>query len=164
MMRKVFLILLCLFAPLPSLAASQDVLYDTVFYAPAGTSSSAGGDNIPPELQNAPGNPTGNAALGQQMAAAKGWTGQEWNCLYQLWDNESSWNEHATNKSSGAYGIPQALPGDKMASSGSDWQTNAATQISWGLDYIAGRYKTPCNALSFWYSDKQPPLPPGHWY
>ena len=54
---------------------------------------------------------------------------------------------------SGAYGIPQALPGDKMAAYGSDWQTNAATQIKWGLAYIAGRYGTPCDAWSFWQSN-----------
>ncbi|WP_405141729.1 lytic transglycosylase domain-containing protein [Sphaerisporangium sp. NBC_01403] len=90
-------------------------------------------------------NPGSNKALGQKMAAARGWSG-EWGCLEKLWDKESHWNERAMNRSSGAYGIPQALPGSKMASAGNDWQVSAATQIEWGLGYIAARYKTPCGA------------------
>ncbi len=90
-------------------------------------------------------NPGSNKALGQKMAAARGWSG-EWGCLEKLWDRESHWNERAMNRSSGAFGIPQALPGSKMASAGGDWQTSAATQIAWGLGYIAARYKSPCGA------------------
>jgi hypothetical protein len=63
-----------------------------------------------------------------------------------LWNKESGWRVNAYNSGSGAYGIPQALPGSKMASAGADWQTNAATQIKWGLGYIKGRYGTPCGA------------------
>ena len=63
-----------------------------------------------------------------------------------LWERESSWNYQAYNCRSGATGIPQSLPGSKMASVGADWQTNAATQIRWGLDYIAGSYGSPCGA------------------
>ena len=84
--------------------------------------------------------------IGQQMAAARGWTGSEWTCLESLWERESGWNHQAANPSSGAYGIPQALPGSKMGSAGSDWATNPATQIEWGLGYIADRYGTPCGA------------------
>lgn len=84
--------------------------------------------------------------IGQQMAAARGWTSSEWSCLESLWTKESGWNASASNPSSGAYGIPQALPGSKMASAGSDWQSNPATQIEWGLGYIEGRYGTPCGA------------------
>jgi len=84
--------------------------------------------------------------IGQQMAAARGWTGEEWTCLDLLWQRESGWNYQAANPSSGAYGIPQALPGSKMGSAGSDWATNPATQIEWGLGYIADRYGTPCGA------------------
>jgi uncharacterized protein YabE (DUF348 family) len=84
--------------------------------------------------------------IGQQMAAARGWTGQEWTCLEMLWERESGWNHQAANPSSSAYGIPQALPGSKMSSAGADWATNPATQIEWGLGYIADRYGTPCNA------------------
>ena len=65
----------------------------------------------------------------------------------KLWERESNWRLNAMNKSSGAYGIPQALPGSKMASEGTDWMTNAQTQIRWGVKYINGRYKNPCTAL-----------------
>ncbi|WP_418276051.1 ubiquitin-like domain-containing protein [Isoptericola jiangsuensis] len=87
-----------------------------------------------------------NRDIGRQMASARGWTGSQWTCLESLWTRESGWSHTAANPSSGAYGIPQSLPGSKMASAGSDWQTNPATQITWGLDYIAGRYGTPCSA------------------
>ena len=85
-------------------------------------------------------------AIGYDMVLARGWDVNQYNCLVALWDRESHWNVYATNKSSGAYGIPQALPGTKMASVGVDWQTNPATQIAWGLGYIAGRYGNPCGA------------------
>ena len=65
-----------------------------------------------------------------------------------MWGRESGWQVSASNASSGAYGIPQALPGSKMASVGPDWQSNAATQIQWGLGYIDGRYGSPCAAWS----------------
>jgi hypothetical protein len=88
-----------------------------------------------------------NRALGKQMADdTYGWTGNEWACLDALWTRESNWRHTAENKSSGAYGIPQALPGDKMKSAGSDWRTNPATQIEWGLGYVKNRYGTPCKA------------------
>jgi hypothetical protein len=90
-----------------------------------------------------------NVALGKQMAAAAGWTGSQWSCLDALWTRESHWETEVWNyQGSGAYGIPQSLPASKMASAGPDWQTNAATQIRWGLSYIAGRYSTPCGAWS----------------
>ncbi|MEU2201490.1 G5 domain-containing protein [Isoptericola sp. NPDC019482] len=85
-------------------------------------------------------------SIGKQMAAARGWSGSQWTCLESLWTKESGWNASAANPSSGAYGIPQSLPGSKMASAGSDWQTNPATQIEWGLGYIADVYGTPCGA------------------
>ncbi|MCU1526647.1 MAG: hypothetical protein JWP75_410 [Frondihabitans sp.] len=84
-------------------------------------------------------------AVGAQLVAARGWDTSQYNCLVSLWDKESGWNVYASN-ASGAYGIPQALPGSKMASVGADWQTNPATQITWGLNYIQGRYGTPCAA------------------
>jgi len=89
-------------------------------------------------------------AIGQELAAARGWTGDQWACLDNLWARESGWRVDAGNLSSGAFGIPQALPGSKMATIGADWQTNPATQITWGLNYIAGRYATPCGAWAFW--------------
>ncbi|MFW2512200.1 G5 domain-containing protein [Demequina sp. SO4-13] len=87
-----------------------------------------------------------NRALGRELAAQRGWTGEQWNCLNALFTKESNWNHTAANPSSGAYGIPQSLPGSKMGSVGSDWRTNPATQITWGLNYISGRYGTPCGA------------------
>jgi resuscitation-promoting factor RpfB len=73
----------------------------------------------------------------------------QFSCLDSIWTRESGWNYQAEN-ASGAYGIPQALPGSKMASAGADWQTNPATQIQWGLGYIKSTYGTPCNAWAFW--------------
>jgi hypothetical protein len=83
--------------------------------------------------------------IAAQMLAAYGWAGQ-FSCLDSLWDAESGWNISAQNPSSGAYGIPQALPGTKMASAGPDWQSDAATQIRWGLTYIQESYGSPCAA------------------
>ena len=85
--------------------------------------------------------------IGRFIAAKQGWTGTQWGCLNALWARESGWNTYAMNSSSGAYGIPQALPGYKMASKGSDWRRNPITQIRWGIGYIKGRYGTPCGAL-----------------
>lgn len=85
-------------------------------------------------------------AIAHGMVTARGWGGGEYNCLVALWQKESNWNVYAHNPYSGAYGIPQSLPGSKMASAGADWQTNPATQITWGLGYIQNRYGTPCGA------------------
>ena len=89
----------------------------------------------------------------QMMLAQYGWGDDQFNCLVSLWNRESGWRVNAGNQSSGAYGIPQALPGSKMAAFGSDWQTNPATQIAWGLSYISGRYGTPCGAWSHFQSN-----------
>ena len=80
------------------------------------------------------------------MLSSYGWGDEQFSCLVNLWTRESRWNYQAQNSSSGAYGIPQALPGSKMASAGSDWASNPATQITWGLGYISGRYGSPCGA------------------
>ena len=95
-------------------------------------------------------------AIGLEMVLARGWDEGQFACLDALWTRESGWRVDAHNKSSGAYGIPQALPGSKMATVAADWQTNPRTQIEWGLGYIAGRYGTPCDAWAFfqarnWY-------------
>ena len=88
----------------------------------------------------------GARATARVMAADRyGWGEDQFSCLSSLWQKESGWNYQAYNPS-GATGIPQALPGSKMASAGSDWQTNAATQIAWGLGYISSVYGTPCSA------------------
>jgi hypothetical protein len=122
--------------------------------ASAGTGEVSQGFRTKPG-DSIPGAPSGggntslsqNQAIGRQLNAAKGW-GSCWSSLLALWNKESRWNERAQNPSSGAYGIPQSLPGDKMASAGSDWRTNARTQIVWGLGYIDARYGTPCQAWS----------------
>ena len=85
-------------------------------------------------------------AVGRLLAADRGWGGQQFDCLSSLWTKESGWRWNANNSSSGAYGIPQSLPGSKMASFGSDWATNPITQIKWGLQYISNSYGTPCSA------------------
>ena len=92
--------------------------------------------------------PGSSKAIAKSLAAQRGWGDDQFACLDLLWMKESRWNATAENTSSGAYGIPQALPGSKMASAGADWRTNPATQITWGLGYIEGRYGTPCGAWS----------------
>jgi hypothetical protein len=95
---------------------------------------------------------SGNRATGCALTLEAGFGIAEFPCLNNLWNKESGWNARAKNKSSGAYGIPQAYPGDKMASVASDWRTNPATQIKWGLGYIKGRFDSPCGAWSHWQS------------
>ncbi|GAA5166320.1 lytic transglycosylase domain-containing protein [Ornithinimicrobium tianjinense] len=85
-------------------------------------------------------------SIARSMLGSYGWGDDQWGCLDSLWQRESGWNHLAMNASSGAYGIPQALPGSKMASVAGDWQTNPTTQITWGLGYISERYGSPCNA------------------
>lgn len=100
--------------------------------------------------------PAGEAQLiAYNMLLSMGMGSDQFSCLVSLWNRESHWSTTAGN-ASGAYGIPQALPGSKMASAGPDWQTNATTQIAWGLGYINGRYGSPCAAwahseASNWY-------------
>jgi hypothetical protein len=84
--------------------------------------------------------------IAEAMLASFGWSSSQFSCLDPLWAHESGWSVTAYNPGSGAYGIPQALPGSRMASAGPDWQTNAATQIRWGLTYIKGTYGSPCAA------------------
>ncbi|MFI1155818.1 transglycosylase SLT domain-containing protein [Streptomyces sioyaensis] len=87
-------------------------------------------------------------AIARQMMA-----GDQFQCFSNIVDHESGWNYKATNAGSGAYGLVQALPGSKMSSAGSDWQTNPATQIKWGLNYMNDRYGSPCGAWSFWQAN-----------
>lgn len=81
---------------------------------------------------------------------------QQYSCFNNIVIKESGWNHTATNPSSGAYGLMQALPGSKMASAGADWRTNPITQINWGISYMNGRYGSPCGAWNFWLNN--------HWY
>ncbi len=94
--------------------------------------------------------------VAEALLSKFGFDSSQMSCLVPLWMGESGWRINAENASSGAYGIPQALPGSKMATAGADWRTSAATQIEWGLGYIHDRYGTPCGAWSFkqghgWY-------------
>ncbi|MFG2823876.1 transglycosylase SLT domain-containing protein [Kitasatospora sp. NPDC048365] len=92
----------------------------------------------------------------QDMALQIVGDANQFQCFSQIVKRESGWDYTATNASSGAYGLVQALPGSKMASAGADWRTNPATQIKWGLNYMNSRYGSPCGAWSFWQSH--------HWY
>ncbi|WP_369056481.1 lytic transglycosylase domain-containing protein [Kineococcus terrestris] len=95
--------------------------------------------------RNAQRDPKGVARV---MVADRGWSAEQFSCLESLWTKESDWRWDADNPTSSAYGIPQSLPGSKMAAAGPDWETNPVTQITWGLEYIANRYGTPCSAWS----------------
>jgi L-lactate permease len=95
-------------------------------------------------------------AIAAALLPSFGFSSSQMSCLVPLWMGESGWRVNAENVSSGAYGIPQALPGSKMATAGADWASNPATQIEWGLGYIRDRYGSPCGAWSFkqshgWY-------------
>ncbi len=87
-------------------------------------------------------------AYARARCSAYGWSTADFNCLVALWNKESKWNPNAYNSSSGAYGIPQALPASKMATAGTDYRTNYKTQINWGLSYITSRYGSPSAAWS----------------
>lgn len=120
-----------------------------------GKTSSGGGGSAAAPPAGTP-DPGSAKSIAYQMLQERGMGDEQYSCLVSLWNRESGWNVYAHNSSSGAYGIPQSLPGSKMASAGSDWQTNPATQITWGLGYITGRYGTPCGAWghsesSGWY-------------
>ncbi len=106
-------------------------------------------------LANAQKNPK---AVAQSLLGDYGFGSGQWQCLETLWTGESGWKYTAANTGSGAYGIPQALPGSKMGTIGADWRTNPATQIRWGLQYIKATYGSPCAALGAWNS-RYP-----HWY
>jgi hypothetical protein len=108
------------------------------------SSQTTGGTGV--ATMAAPADPTAAQATAKAMLSSFGFGSDQWSCLYSLWERESTWNVYASNPSSGAYGIPQSLPGDKMASAGADWQTDATTQIRWGLGYIKSVYGTPCGA------------------
>ncbi|WP_249028222.1 lytic transglycosylase domain-containing protein [Rathayibacter tritici] len=116
--------------------------------APGGVEEESGSSAqaAAPVARAAAPDPGSAKAIAYDMIVQRGWADSEYDCLVLLWNRESGWNVYAENKSSGAYGIPQALPGSKMATSGSDWATNASTQIVWGIDYISGRYGSPCGA------------------
>jgi uncharacterized protein YabE (DUF348 family) len=124
---------------------SEEVTAQTVVSQPVTEVTTTGTKADAPAVTVKPGT---SQAIAHDLVLARGWDESEFECLVALWNRESGWRVNAANSSSGAYGIPQALPGSKMASAGADWKTNPATQITWGLGYIAGRYGTPCGAWS----------------
>jgi Transglycosylase SLT domain len=111
-----------------------------------GITNSGGGNGGGGIVSGPPPNPGTAQSIAYNMMSSYGFSPKtQWTCLDDLWQQESGWNYLAEN-ASGAYGIPQALPGSKMASAGPDWQTDPTTQIKWGLGYIKSIYGTPCNA------------------
>lgn len=112
-----------------------------------------------PEPAPAPAPPVAvdDPAAAQAYAASQlgsyGWAADQMQCLVTLWTKESDWKTTATNPSSGAYGVVQSLPAEKMASAGADYRTNFRTQINWGLNYVKERYGSPCDALNFHYAN-----------
>jgi hypothetical protein len=121
--------------------------------AATSTSTGGGGTGATAPVNFPPPNPGTAQSTAYNMMSSFGFDPKtQFGCLDNLWTRESGWRYNAEN-ASGAYGIPQALPGSKMATSGADWQTNPATQINWGLGYIKSTYGTPCNAWAFWQSN-----------
>lgn len=111
--------------------------------AAAGRASASATPAPAPVVAAATGSPQ---QIATAMLGSFGWSSDQFSCLDALWNAESGWNTYASNPGSGAYGIPQALPGSKMATAGADWQTDPATQIRWGLGYIQASYGSPCGA------------------
>ncbi len=115
--------------------------------------SSSGGGTTAGTVNFPPPNPGTAQSIAYNMMSSFGFDPKtQFGCLDNIWTRESNWMYNAQN-ASGAYGIPQALPGSKMATAGADWQTNPATQIKWGLGYIQSTYGTPCDAWSFWQAN-----------
>ena len=118
----------------------------------AGTGTGSGGGGVV-YVTSTPPNPNTAQSIAYSMMASFGFDPKTYfGCLLDIWNRESGWVYDAENPS-GAYGIPQALPGSKMATAGADWQTNPATQIKWGLGYIKAIYGNPCSAWAFEEAD-----------
>jgi hypothetical protein len=126
--------------------------------AKANTSTPVTGGSSYPSTGGVVVDPAGAQAYARSAIGSYGWGSDQFSCLVSLWTQESGWRANALNVSSGAYGIPQSLPANKMAVAGADWRTNAATQINWGLAYIHDAYGSPCGAWSHEMSVNP------HWY
>lgn len=152
-----------IFSLLNNLITGKPITTDITILHPLGSTSNIDTSTIPPIGSSTSKDINTNPrAIGMTQAAARGWTGKEWDDLDKLWTDESGWNPLAQNPSSGAFGIPQALPYTKMPQAA--WPTSAGghadalTQIQWGLSYIANRYGSPSKAYAAWLS-RNP-----HWY
>jgi len=153
-------------AVMQNLITGKPIATDVTIINPLKTPGTAVGAAASEGIQGVTGmgvNPAGSPKqIGQSLAAGMGWTGVQWDSLVKLWDGESNWNPRAKNSSSGAYGIPQALPHTKMPKAAwpesAGGSSDARTQIQWGLNYIKQRYGTPQMAWAFW--QRQSP----HWY
>jgi hypothetical protein len=116
------------------------------FRAVLAARAAASGQATPSASASAAPEPSGSPQqIAMAMLGSYGWPSSQFSCLNALWERESGWSVYAANPS-GAYGIPQALPGSKMAAAGPDWESDAATQIRWGLGYIKSLYGSPCGA------------------
>jgi hypothetical protein len=125
--------------------------------ASAGSAAAAPG-NAYPDTAGVTVDPAGAQAYARSVLGSYGWGDDQFGCLVSLWTQESGWRANALNTSSGAYGIPQALPASKLAAAGPDWRTNQDTQVNWGLAYIKSSYGTPCGAWNHEMSVNP------HWY
>jgi hypothetical protein len=135
-------------------AAARKLAAERAAAAAAAQQQAAEQQAQPSQSSQAAPAPSGSAQqIAMGMLGSYGWSSSQFSCLDSLWNLESGWNVYASNPSSGAYGIPQALPGSKMASAGSDWQSDAATQIRWGLGYIQAMYGSPCGAWAHEQAD-----------
>ncbi|WIB61351.1 lytic transglycosylase domain-containing protein [Curtobacterium sp. MCLR17_007] len=124
--------------------------------APTGAAASSG-DSYP-STGGVTVDPDAAKAYARSVLGNYGWGDDQYGCLVSLWTQESGWRANALNASSGAYGIPQALPANKLSAAGADWRTNQDTQINWGLSYIKSSYGTPCGAWNHEMSVNP------HWY
>lgn len=126
--------------------------------APGGGATSGGTGSSYPSTGGVAVDPAAAQAYARSALGSYGWGDDQFSCLVSLWTQESGWRANALNASSGAYGIPQSLPAEKMAVAGADWRTNANTQINWGLAYIKSAYGSPCGAWNHEMSVNP------HWY
>jgi hypothetical protein len=141
-------------APAPAAAAPAEVPAPAAPPAPAPEPAPAQAPAPAPAPEPvAINDPAGAQAYAASQLGSYGWAQSQMPCLMKLWTKESDWETTATNPSSGAYGVVQSLPAEKMASAGADYRTNYRTQINWGLEYIQDRYGSPCGALNFHYAN-----------
>ncbi|GAA1491714.1 coiled-coil domain-containing protein [Curtobacterium herbarum] len=136
-------------------AAAQAAAAAAAAPTPSGGASSG---NAYPSTDGVAVDPAAAQAYARSVLGSYGWGDDQFGCLVSLWTQESGWRANALNSSSGAYGIPQALPASKLAAAGADWRTNAQTQVNWGLAYIKSSYGTPCGAWNHEMSVNP------HWY